>query len=407
MRRWGILLAFVVLVAASAGAMTMEPTDPHEDKKRVDAELARTGALLEAASADVQQAIIRLAEINHELPLAKERAAQARGTVAAAETAVVSHQQRADVARGAWELASTRYDQAADLVRLGRERLGRFAAMAHQGGGIAQFNALINAAGPADLAQRYAYTKKIAEAKKGAIDRLAGALREAKQLSNEATLARNAADKALAEAQATVAQAQAAKEAAERTQAELAVLAAEQEKATANAEEHRAEVMQRHEELKRESERIAAELLAGEAGPSLRPGARLLMPVRGWKSSNFGMRFDPYYGVWQLHAGVDIAAGGGEPIYASADGQVASAGWRGGYGNYTCLAHGYHEGQRLSTCYAHQSKILVEHGQWVSRGQLIGRVGTTGASTGNHLHFEVRLDGNPVEPENWLPSCLC
>jgi murein DD-endopeptidase MepM/ murein hydrolase activator NlpD len=104
---------------------------------------------------------------------------------------------------------------------------------------------------------------------------------------------------------------------------------------------------------------------------------------------------------------MDIAAGGGEPIYAAADGQVASAGWRGGYGNYTCLSHGSHQGRNLSTCYAHQSRILVNHGQWVSRGQLIGRVGTTGASTGDHLHFEVRLDGDPTDPSGWLPGCLC
>uniref|UniRef100_UPI0013C2B4FA M23 family metallopeptidase n=1 Tax=Allorhizocola rhizosphaerae TaxID=1872709 RepID=UPI0013C2B4FA len=291
--------------------------------------------------------------------------------------------------------------------RQGRERLGRFAAVTHRGGDVAQFNALISAGSPSQLALRYGYTIKIAEAKKGAIDQLLGAQREAKQASNDAGMARRAADQALAAAQAAVDEAKAAKEAAERTQHELVALAAQQQEAAARAEAHRDEVMQRHEELKRESERIAAELLAGEAGPSLRPGARLLMPVRGWKSSNFGMRYDPYYHVWQLHAGVDIAAGGGEPIYAAADGQVASAGWRGGYGNYTCLNHGYVEGQRLSTCYAHQSTILVGHGQWVSRGQLIGRVGTTGASTGNHLHFEVRLDGTPVEPENWLPTCLC
>jgi murein DD-endopeptidase MepM/ murein hydrolase activator NlpD len=61
----------------------------------------------------------------------------------------------------------------------------------------------------------------------------------------------------------------------------------------------------------------------------------------------------------------------------------------------------------LSTCYAHQSRILVGLGQWVRRGQVIGRVGTTGASTGNHLHFEVRLDGTPTNPLRWLPACLC
>ncbi len=148
-----------------------------------------------------------------------------------------------------------------------------------------------------------------------------------------------------------------------------------------------------------------------EASQALRdspgPSAYFLTPVQGQKSSDFGMRYDPYYHAWQLHAGVDLAAPGGTPIYAAADGQVVRAGWNGGNGRYTCISHGQYQGQNLSTCYAHQSAILVAAGQWVHRGQLIGRVGTTGASTGDHLHFEVRLDGTPVQPLNWLDACLC
>ena len=131
------------------------------------------------------------------------------------------------------------------------------------------------------------------------------------------------------------------------------------------------------------------------------------MPVNGWKSSDFGMRFDPFYQVWQLHAGVDFAAPGGAPIWAVESGNVFRAGWNGGYGNYTCIYHGTYQGQGFATCYAHQSQILVSVGQQVQRGQVVGLVGTTGASTGTHLHFEVRLDGNPVDPVPWLPACLC
>jgi murein DD-endopeptidase MepM/ murein hydrolase activator NlpD len=83
---------------------------------------------------------------------------------------------------------------------------------------------------------------------------------------------------------------------------------------------------------------------------------------------------------------------------------VVKARWAGGYGNYTCIYHReLPDGRGLSTCYAHQSKILVSAGDRVRQGEVIGRVGTTGASTGNHLHFEVRLDGDPVNPLPWLP----
>ncbi|MDQ7910991.1 peptidoglycan DD-metalloendopeptidase family protein [Phytohabitans sp. ZYX-F-186] len=129
---------------------------------------------------------------------------------------------------------------------------------------------------------------------------------------------------------------------------------------------------------------------------------RLGMPVEGRRTSPFGNRFDPFYHRWQLHAGVDIAAPMGKPIRAAADGVVTQSGWNGGYGNYTCINHGQYDGKRLSTCYAHQSKILVSTGQKVKAGQVIGLIGSTGASTGPHLHFEVRIGGRPVDPTPWL-----
>jgi murein DD-endopeptidase MepM/ murein hydrolase activator NlpD len=131
-------------------------------------------------------------------------------------------------------------------------------------------------------------------------------------------------------------------------------------------------------------------------------GGRLRRPVPGRIGSPFGNRFDPYYHVWQLHAGVDMAAAFGADIVAAATGRVARAGWAGGYGNYTCIDHGQFDGQRLTTCYAHQSAILVRPGQQVTAGQTIGRIGSTGASTGPHLHVEVRLGGRPVDPAPWI-----
>jgi murein DD-endopeptidase MepM/ murein hydrolase activator NlpD len=406
------LLLILLAVVNMAWA---QPTDPREDKKRIDAELAQTGALLESASASAREAISLLAQLNQSVVAARERAAQARGAVAAAENQVEASQRVAEAKRLAARAAGARYDLAADRVHDGRVRLGRFATATYQGGDVAEFNALIAAGGPAQLAQWIGYTRKVAESKKDAVDRLVSALWDAKHESNEAALAQRAADEALAQARAAAAEAVRARDEADAAERAVVSLVQQQEQAVVAAEAYRAEMAQRHEETKRESERIAAELRAWEAaqaqqgkpGPVLQPGARLLMPVNGWKSSDFGQRYDPYYHVWQLHAGMDIAAGGGEPIYAAADGQVASAGWRGGYGNYTCLSHGSYQGSNLSTCYAHQSRILVNYGQWVSRGQLIGRVGTTGASTGDHLHFEVRLDGDPTDPAGWLPGCLC
>jgi murein DD-endopeptidase MepM/ murein hydrolase activator NlpD len=405
--------AFSALMAvlATVSFAAAQPSDPYEAKKRADAELARTAALLETASAQAQAAGTRLVELNEAVATAKQRSEQARGVVAAAEKQAATASRKADVAKSAEQLAVARYGAATDRVKLERVRLGRFATVAYQGGEVAQFNAILGSSGPREFLLRASYARRVAELQKESVDGYAHAQADAMQTAIQAGDARYAASTALTKAQAALADAAKARDEALRSERAVAELVSQQQTAVAAAEQYRAEVLAQHEEALRESERIAAELAEWEAahggGPVLRPGARLLMPVDGWKSSDFGYRYHPIYHVWRLHTGTDFAAPSGQPIYAAADGTVAAAGVRGGYGNYTCVANGTYQGQRFSTCYAHQSRILVSVGQRVSRGQLIGRVGTTGTSTGNHLHFEVRLNGTPVNPVGFLPACLC
>lgn len=123
-----------------------------------------------------------------------------------------------------------------------------------------------------------------------------------------------------------------------------------------------------------------------------RGSGQLAQPVNGTFTSPFGQRWG------RLHAGVDIAAPTGTPIYAADTGTVRYAGWMSGYGNYTCIQHT----ASLSTCYAHQSSIGVSVGQSVTQGQIIGAVGNTGNSFGAHLHFEVRINGAPANPMGYL-----
>jgi murein DD-endopeptidase MepM/ murein hydrolase activator NlpD len=123
-----------------------------------------------------------------------------------------------------------------------------------------------------------------------------------------------------------------------------------------------------------------------------------IWPASGRLSSGFGYRTHPISGARRLHAGIDIAAPQGEPIWAAADGVVVSAGVRGGYGNAVVIEHG----GGFATLYAHQSRLAVGAGQQVRRGEVIGYIGSTGYSTGPHLHFEVRVNGQPRDPMNWL-----
>uniref|UniRef100_A0A7V3ZH88 Peptidase M23 n=1 Tax=Dictyoglomus thermophilum TaxID=14 RepID=A0A7V3ZH88_DICTH len=126
---------------------------------------------------------------------------------------------------------------------------------------------------------------------------------------------------------------------------------------------------------------------------------RLSWPVIGSITSGFGMRRHPILGGAPLfHTGVDIAASYGTPVRAAASGRIIFAGWYGGYGNMVIIDHG----GKISTVYGHLSKIVVRVGEEIAEGDIIGYVGTTGLSTGPHLHFEVRVNGDPVDPLSWL-----
>lgn len=121
-------------------------------------------------------------------------------------------------------------------------------------------------------------------------------------------------------------------------------------------------------------------------------------PVRGWVTSDFGMRRSPLTGARQLHQGMDIASPFGSVVKASGDGVVTFAGHRGGLGNEVVVDHGY----GLTSVYGHNSALLVQQGERVTRGQTIARVGSSGRSTGPHLHYEVLVNGVPVNPRRFI-----
>jgi murein DD-endopeptidase MepM/ murein hydrolase activator NlpD len=167
----------------------------------------------------------------------------------------------------------------------------------------------------------------------------------------------------------------------------------------------RTDVRQEMEEeaaLAAESAVIAARIQAAQAAaPPAAPGGAtdttpsssgLIWPVSGPVTSGFGMRWG------RMHEGIDIAAGTGTPIHAAASGRVIYAGWMSGYGNFVIIDHG----ASLATAYGHQSRIAVGNGQSVTQGQVIGYVGCTGHCFGPHLHFEVRINGQPVNPLSYL-----
>ena len=131
---------------------------------------------------------------------------------------------------------------------------------------------------------------------------------------------------------------------------------------------------------------------------SLHASTPSIWPVRGWVTSRYGTRVSPFSGIEKPHEGIDIAAQTGTPVVSSADGVVIKAGFMTGYGNMVEISHGY----GIRTLYAHNSRINVKAGQRVHRGEVIAYAGDSGSSTGPHLHYEVKMNGLPVNPAKYL-----
>jgi murein DD-endopeptidase MepM/ murein hydrolase activator NlpD len=173
---------------------------------------------------------------------------------------------------------------------------------------------------------------------------------------------------------------------------QLASTRADKRGALASVREEKDEAMEDLASLQAEQARVAG-ALQGSPGPIKQGSGQLIWPLNGPVTGVFG-EVRPGH----LHSGVDIAVPEGTPIRAADSGRVALMGWVGGYGNYTCVQHT----ASMSTCYGHQSSFATSNGASVSQGQVIGYSGNTGNSTGPHLHFEVRINGSPVDPMGYL-----
>ena len=254
---------------------------------------------------------------------------------------------------------------------------------------------ILESDGFADLLERTEFMQRVSEQDARIIDRVRTAKAEA--VATERRLDR--LERRQREVTALVARRHQEvvdiKEALVLRQDEYEGVRADKSQALVSTRQDRRELEDHLVSLEKEQAKIAARLSGAgsvSAGP-IRPGSgSMIWPVNGTFTSPFGMRWG------RLHAGIDIAAPEGTPIRAADSGSVVLAAWTGGYGNYTCISHG----GSLSTCYGHQSRYGTSAGASVSKGQVIGYVGNTGHSFGAHLHFEVRINGQPVDPMGYL-----
>jgi murein DD-endopeptidase MepM/ murein hydrolase activator NlpD len=258
---------------------------------------------------------------------------------------------------------------------------------------------VLEADGFADLLERTEYLSRISDEDRAVVDRVRrlrdSAKRSADQLAALERRKREVATAILRQRDQLLA----ARDDLAASQAGLRTARGQRSAALARVRRSRSHLEGDLAALEREQARVHSALQgAGQrafgpgAGPIRHGSGRLIWPVNGPVVSPFGMRWG------RLHAGIDIAVPAGTPIRAADSGRVVLMGWVGGYGNYTCVQHT----STMSTCYGHQSRFGTSNGAGVRQGQVIGYVGCTGHCFGDHLHFEVRINGSPVDPMGYL-----
>ena len=406
MRRGGAILLALALamtpVHASAATRKPDPTAVKRQRQReIGQQIATLKTRVAEASAQESALLDELDSLDERIGALSSKVGSLDSRILGAQNELVDAQRRLDDLEGRYRQADAELRNLQRRLRGAKQQLRARAVAAYtEGPALRQYTKAFLDSGIRELAARNGYLDTVVRNQKEIVDRYR-LLQE--QAADQAEVLEGARGRALSQRDIVAARTEELESArADQDSVRQQVLSETNRRARVLNEvrDRKAEFEQQIASLLAESNTIASFLRARQAGQTIRPSGSgvLAMPVNGPITSGFGSRRHPIFGGYRMHTGVDFGVAWGVPIRSAAAGEVLFAGYRGGYGNTVIVDHG----GSLATLYAHQSSILVSTGQQVTRGQVVGKVGSTGYSTGPHLHFETRVSGTPVDPMRYL-----
>ncbi len=380
-RRFALAALCALLVVASAAA------SPSDDKLgRLQGKIARANQREGVLTSQISAISTRIRNLEGNVSAAEAK-------LAPLQAELVVHQRKLDAITDVYRRQALRLEAAQEQYEIAAKRLGRRLILLYQEGRPDVVSVVFSSTSISDAVKQIEYLQDITLNDESIAQRV-----------NEVRIHFAAVKKRTGKIRATVAdemrtiaaqtaEAQRVRDGLVSTRDALASTRSKESRMLAGVRESKQQWLADVAALQAGSAAIAERIRAAGSSSSATPSsAGLIWPVSGVLTSTFGMRWG------RMHEGIDIGAPEGTPIYAATGGTVIYAGWEGGYGNLTVIDHG----NGLSTAYGHQSQIAVSNGQVVARGQAIGYVGNTGHSFGPHLHFEVRVNGTPVDPLQYL-----
>ncbi|NDL55986.1 M23 family metallopeptidase [Phytoactinopolyspora mesophila] len=378
------------------------PQDPFEGERQDPGE-AYEAALRDAQTVAVAEAQRLLQSALTDIDEAAAGVEQARADAEAAREAEEAAQREAKVAAEVVERTQREIEAIQSNTTGAKAAVGTVIQEAYQNNGLSTVGVLLGADSPEELSDRYVGMQTLLRASDTALGRLAADEADLRNALSTLEGQRKEKEDLADEAAEKSTELEAAEAAAEEAQAAQEEKLEEYEHALALAEEAALEDYQLYMEQLDEATAVGEyldSLTEEDFGPSQGTGS-FVRPATGQVTSPYGQRLHPILGYVKVHTGIDFARGDGN-IYAADSGTVVEAKFNRAYGYMVIVDHGVFDGQRLSTLYAHQTGLSVSAGQQVQQGQVIGKIGSTGYSTGPHLHFEVLLNGQHTDPGPWL-----
>lgn len=388
----------LLLLAATAG-LAAGPAAGRSASASTPARVARPADDFEGASRTEEDALAAYRAAQGRSAAAATQLTIADGAVARAQDRVRqvdADRLRLEQARRNVEAEVLRTTQRADRART-RARQAAAVLYRNSGGGT---TFLFGSSTVGERARRSEYLRTVGRDLSGSVDAVHVAEDDARAARRDLVRRRAALERIGAVLARQLADAAAKRDVLARATTAARADEAKLQQVLAAAQAHKAE-FERAAAASAAASTSVGQMLVARGGGAVAPGGIHLrvFPADGPISSRFGRRLHPIFHTWRMHTGVDIGAGYGTPVRAAAPGQVVVAGVISGYGNAIVVDHG----NGLATLYGHLSRFGVHPGQRVAAGQTLGAVGNTGNSTGPHLHFEVRVNGTPVDPLPYLP----
>jgi murein DD-endopeptidase MepM/ murein hydrolase activator NlpD len=407
-----VAVALAAFLLPQAQANEGPKADPKAAKRSVDAQVEQLGEDLHDQTKEVKEATTALANAEAKLPPAQAALASARSALAAAEDAQFDAALSLSATEASAEQALMEHLVAQAQIRVHREALAAFARQAYMGGDFQRLSVLMDAQSPEDLTSAMTYYSSVNRSEKQVLADL-DALQERLERTQETLdAAREQILRDQEAAEEAVVETSRARDAATAAAAEVQALITARGVALEKAEDLKAEIEKRLAAMKAESDRLAqiireraeaARRAAEKSGGKIVQGTGLLSrPVNGPITSPYGMRYHPILHRYKLHTGTDFGVPTGTAVRAAREGRVIESYYNSAYGNRVVVDHGYVNGVYLVTTYNHLSRDTVSRGEKLERGEVLGYAGSTGYSTGPHLHFEVMEDGRFVDPMRWL-----